>query len=188
MKSPDQFIVRAANNKRYNNTQEIGGVDFVVSASQEDHKFSNREAIVIETPLEYKGPIKKGDILLVHHNVFKFYHDMYGRQKSGKSFFKDDIFLIDKEQFFLYKHKDEWNAYDRYCFVEPVKALKNLSIDKSCEYEPLMGIMKYPNDYLTSQGVNKGDKISFTPEMEYEFYVDGKKLYRIFDHQITLKL
>ena len=188
MKSPDQFIVRAANNKRYNNTKEIGGIDFVVSSSQEDHKFSNREAIVIETPLEYKGPIKKGDTLLVHHNVFKFYHDMYGRQKSGKSFFKDDIFLIDKEQFFLYKQKGEWYPYDRYCFVEPVKALTNLSIDKVCEYEPLMGIMKYPNDYLTSQGVNKGDKISFAPEMEYEFYVDGEKLYRIFDHQITLKL
>ena len=93
MKSPDQFIVKAIGGKRYNNTKQIGGVDFVVSASQEDHKFSNREAIVVETPLQYDGPIQQGDTLLVHHNVFKFYHDMYGRQKSGKSFFKDDIFL-----------------------------------------------------------------------------------------------
>ena len=59
MKSPDQFIVKSAFNKRYNNTREIGGVDFVVSSSQEDHKFSSREAIVIETPLKYEGPIKK---------------------------------------------------------------------------------------------------------------------------------
>ena len=66
-------------------------------------KFSNREAIVIETPLGYTGPIKKGDTLLVHHNVFKYYNDMYGRQKSGRSFFKDDIFLIDREQFFYTK-------------------------------------------------------------------------------------
>ena len=188
MKSPDQFIVKSAFNKRYNNTREIGGVDFVVSSSQEDHKFSSREAIVIETPLQYEGPIKKGDTLLVHHNVFKFYNDMYGRQKSGKSFIKDDIFLIDNEQFFLYKQDGKWKPYDRYCFVKPIKVLNNLAIDKMCEYEPLMGIMKYPNEYLMSQGVNKEDKVSFTPDMEYEFYVDGELLYRVFDHQITLKL
>ena len=188
MKSPDQFIVKAVNQKRYNNTKSIGGIDFVVSTSQEDHRFSNREAVVIETPLGYQGPVQNGDILLVHHNVFKFYHDMYGRQKSGKSFFKDDIFLIDNEQFYLYKNKDEWKPYDRYCFIEPVKVENNLSLEKTCEYEPLMGVMRYPNDYLVSQGVSRGDKVSFTPNMEYEFYVDGELLYRIFDHQITLKL
>ena len=93
MKSPTDFIVTPVNNRRYNNTKKIGGIDFIVSSSQEDHKFSNREAIVIETPLGYTGPIKKGDTLLVHHNVFKYYNDMYGRQKSGRSFFKDDIFF-----------------------------------------------------------------------------------------------
>jgi hypothetical protein len=45
--------------------------------------------------------------------------------------------------------------------------------------------MKYPNKYLLSKGVNKGDKISFKPESEYEFMVDDEKLYRMYDHQIT---
>ena len=48
--------------------------------------------------------------------------------------------------------------------------------------------MKYPNKYLSSQGVNAGDRISFKPESEYEFMVDDEKLYRMFDHQITIKL
>ena len=120
MKSPFYFITRAYNGRRYDNVKSIGGIDFITSTSEEDHKASNRYAEVIETPLGYEGPIRNGDTLLVHHNVFKFYNDMKGRQQSGKSFFKDDLFFIDEEQFFMYKQDGEWHSYDRYCFVKPV--------------------------------------------------------------------
>ena len=83
MQSLFDFIVKPVNNKRYNNTTNIEGLEFITSTSQEDHKFSNREAVVINVPLGYVGNIKKGDTLLVHHNVFKYYYDMKGRQKSG---------------------------------------------------------------------------------------------------------
>ena len=187
MKSPTDFIVTPLQGRRYANTKKIAGLDVVVSSSQEDHRFSNREAKVISTPIGYRGEIEKGDILLVHHNVFKFYNDIKGRQQSGRSFLKDDTFLIDKEQFFLYKHKGQWKTYDRYCFVKPIKTEKNMSLDKLCEYEPLMGVMKYPNKYLKSQGIKEGDKVSFRPNSEYKFTVDDEVLYRVFDHQITLK-
>jgi len=48
--------------------------------------------------------------------------------------------------------------------------------------------MKYPNEYLLSRGVKAGDTVCFTPESEYEFIVDEETLYRIYDHQITIKL
>ena len=105
MQSLFDFIVKPANNKRYNNTTNIEGLEFITSTSQEDHKFSNREAVVINVPLGYVGNIKKGDTLLVHHNVFKYYYDMKGRQKSGKSFLKDNLFFVDSDQFFLYKQE-----------------------------------------------------------------------------------
>jgi hypothetical protein len=187
MKSPFCFITKPLEGKRYNNTKEIAGIEFVVNTSEEDHKFSNRQAVVIETPLWYTGPIASGDTLLVHHNVFKFYNDMRGRRKSGKSFFKEDVFLIDNDQFFLYKKEDEWYAYDKYCFVKPIPSIEYY-IDKPFSEEPLMGIMKYPNEYLISQGVNAGDTVVFSPDSEYEFNVDGEKLYRMYDHQITVKL
>jgi len=187
MKSPFQFIVKPVMGKRYNNTKDIGGIDFIVSTSQEDHKFSNRYAEVISTPINYSGPIKTGDTLLVHHNVFKFFYDMKGREKSGKSFFKDDLFFLDNDQFFMYKHNDEWFAHDRYCFVKPVST-EDSYIFKPFSEEPLIGVMKYPNKYLKLKGVNSGDKISFKPESEYEFDVDDEKLYRMYDHQITLLL
>jgi hypothetical protein len=187
MRSPFYFIAKPVNGKRYDNTKEIGGIDFIVSTSEEDHQFSNRFAEVVELPLGYKGPISIGDTLLVHHNVFKFYNDMKGRQKSGKSFFKDDLFFIETEQFFMYKKGSTWNAYDRYCFVKPVAATESY-IKKPFTNEPLLGIMKYPNEYLLERGIKSGDMVCFSPDSEYEFTVDDEKLYRMYDHQITIKL
>jgi hypothetical protein len=187
MKSPFNFIAKPMNGKRYDNTRDISGVELIVSTSEEDHKFSNRYAEVVEVPLGYNGPISKGDILLVHHNVFKFYNDIRGNQKSGRSFFKNDLFFIEPDQFYLYKKGSTWNTHDRYCFVRPIKAIDS-HIMKPFSEEPLMGEMVYPNEYLTSQGVKVGDLVCFKPDSEYEFTVDEEKLYRMFDHQITIIL
>jgi len=187
MKSPFYFIVKPLEGKRYNNTKNIGGLDFITSSSEEDYKYSNRKGVVQELPLKYKGPIKIGDTLLVHHNVFKFYNDMKGRQQSGKSYFKDDLFFIDNDQFFMYNHKGNWHSHDRYCFVKPMDKKDSFMFKRGNE-EPLMGEMVYPNSYLEKQGVGPGCPVSFQPDSEYEFEVDGEKLYRMFDHQITLRL
>jgi hypothetical protein len=187
MKSPFYFMAKPLKGKRYDNTKDIGGVEFIVSTSEEDHKFSNRYAEVVETPLGYSGPIAPGDTLLVHHNAFKFYNDIKGNRKSGHSFFREDMFLIEPDQFFMYKKGDTWYSYDRYCFVKPMPVTESY-IKKPFSEEPLMGIMKYPNEYLKSQGVEAGDPVCFAPDTEYEFTVDGEKLYRIYDHQITIKL
>ena len=48
MKSPYNFIVKPLHKKRYNNTKDIGEVEFITSVSQEDHTSSNRFAEVIE--------------------------------------------------------------------------------------------------------------------------------------------
>jgi hypothetical protein len=95
--------------------------------------------------------------------------------------------LIDPDQFFLYKQDGKWHTYDRYCFVKPIPATESY-IKKPFTHEPLMGEMVYPNAYLVSQGVRPGDKVCFKPDSEYEFEVDGEKLYRMYDHQITIAL
>ena len=66
MKSPYSFIVKAYNNRRYDNIKSYGDIDFITSTSEEDHTSSNRFATVIETPINYSGPVKAGDTLLVH--------------------------------------------------------------------------------------------------------------------------
>lgn len=187
MKSPFCFIAKPMKGKRYDNTRDIGGIEFIVNTSEESAKFSNRYAEVVEVPLGYDGPIKVGDTLLVHHNVFKFYNDIKGRRKSGKSFFKEDLFFIEFDQFFMFKQDGQWFTHDRYCFVKPIAA-KDSYIKKPFSEEPLTGIMTYPNKWLIEQGVSVGDTICFRPNNEYEFEVDGEKLYRVFDHQITMIL
>ena len=57
MQSPHSFIVKPLQDRRYNNTKNIGGIDFIINTSEEDVAFSNRQAIVLETPLNYNGPI-----------------------------------------------------------------------------------------------------------------------------------
>jgi len=187
MKAPKEFIVEPFEGGRYKNTKNISGVDFVTSTSEENHQASNRVANVVATPLNYKGPIEVGNKLIVHHNVFKFYNDMKGRRRSGKSYLKDNLFLVDNDQFYMYKQKGKWHSHDRYCFVEPI-AKEDSFLFKRFTEEPLMGKMKYPNEYLLSKGVMPGSKVSFKPDSEYEFEINGKKLYRMFDHQITLLL
>ena len=87
-------------------SKKIGNINFIISTSKEDHKASNRYSIVVETPINYNGPVQVGDTLLVHHNVFKYYNDMKGVERSGKSFFKDDLFFIDKT---LHRPLSVWN-------------------------------------------------------------------------------
>ena len=185
MQSPFSFIVRPVNCTRYDNVKKIAYLDFLISVSKEDHKTANRYAQVVSTPINYSGDVNIGDILLVHHNVFKYYNDMYGREKSGKSFFKDDLFFIDFDQFFLYYNKEEWKSHSKYCFIKPIPPKKSF-LGKTGKEEPLMGVVKYNNQELKNLGVKVGDEVSFTPESEYEFYVEDEKLYRMFTDNITM--
>lgn len=187
MQSPTLFIVKPKKEKRYDNTKQIGGIDFITSTSQEDHQFSNRYAVVVSTPLNYDGEIKPGDTLLVHHNVFKLYYDMKGRQRSGRSFLKENYFMVDSEQFYMYHNGKEWRAHGKYCFVKPVDTKESM-IYKNTKEEPLVGKIRYINDELTSLGLKVGDEIGFQPESEYEFKVDGEKLYRMFTNNICLRM
>ena len=109
---------------------------------------------------------------------------MKGRQRSGRSFLKDNIFFVDEDQFFLYKHNNQWKSHSKYCFVKPLEKQESI-IYKDTKYEPLMGTMKYVNKELKDLGVNVGDKVCYKPDTEYEFEVDGEKLYRIMSQSIT---
>ena len=187
MKSPHYFIVKPLKGRRYDNIKNIGGIDFYTSVSQEDHNASNRFAEVVSCPLNYSGEIEAGDILLVHHNVFKIYYDMKGREKSGRSFFKDNLFFIDYDQFYMYCKNEIWKTHSKYCFIKPVSVRESI-IMKPVEEEPLVGVVKYTNPILTKLGVKKNDEVVFEPECEYPFYINGEKLYRMFWNNITMVL
>jgi hypothetical protein len=39
MKSPFFFIAKPIKGKRYDNTKSIGGIEFITSTSEEDHRY-----------------------------------------------------------------------------------------------------------------------------------------------------
>lgn len=183
MRSPFFFIVKPLNGGRYDNKKDIGGIEIITSTSKEDHKHSNRFAEVVSLPMGYIGPVKEGDLLLVHHNVFKFYYDMKGRERSSHNFFKDDLFFVDDDQYFMYYNGESWKTHWRYCFVSPV-AKKDFYLDKPGNEEPLVGILRYSNKELSLLGYKEGDEVVFEPDSEYEFVINGEKLYRMFTKNI----
>jgi hypothetical protein len=187
MKSPHYFLVKPVNGRRYDNIKNWSGIEFITSSSKEDHMAANRYAVVLEVPIGYPGPVKKGDELIVHHNVFKFYNDVKGREKSGRSFLKDDIFMIDEDQFYLYKNDSGWNAHSKYCFIKPEAKVDDYILSKRGSLEHLRGVVVYPNAHLVSIGIFPGDRVSYTPESEYIVEVDGEKLYRMYSKNICIK-
>ena len=55
--------------------------------------------------------------------------------------------------------------------------MKNIEQEK-----PLQGIVKYSDGT-----VNVNDIVGFTPNSEYEFVIDGERLYRVLSNFITIK-
>ena len=178
MESVYNFVVTPKGD-RYNNTKEVDGGKLILNTEIFNHQYVNREAIVVSTPMVGQTDIKPGDTVIVHHNVFRRWHDVKGREKNSRSYFNESTYFIAQDQIFLYKRDDEWRAPKGYCFVAPLKAIDQFNIESE---KPLQGIIKY------SDGTVKvDDLVGFRPGSEYEFVVNGKRLYRVLSNFITIK-
>ena len=178
MESVYNFVVTPKGD-RYNNTKKVDGGKLILNTEIFNHQYVNREAIVVSTPMVGQTDIKPGDTVIVHHNVFRRWHDVKGREKNSRSYFNESTYFIAQDQIFLYKRDDEWKAPKGYCFVIPLKATDQFNIESE---KPLQGIIKYSDGT-----VEVNDLIGFRPGSEYEFVVNGERLYRILSNFITIK-
>ena len=188
MKALGQFIVKPAAGKLYDNKRKTENGSYLINTNFENHEATNRIAIVISTPINYKGNVREGSEAIVHHNVFRKYNDIRGDESYSSGLIKDDLYLVDAE-IEIYAHResktDLWTSIYPYSFVTPIKNDSNLY--KVEAEKNLYGIMKITNPYLQSIGVEVGDEICFKPDSEYEFNIDGEKMYRINSANICLK-
>jgi len=178
MKSVYNFVVKPKG-ERYNNTKKLDGGELILNTEIFNHQYVNREAVVISIPIIGDTDIKPGDTVIVHHNVFRRWHNVKGIEKNSKSYFNEDTYFINHDQIFLYKRNEKWIAPKGYCFVIPLKATNKLDINKE---KPLIGIIKYSDGT-----VEKNSLVGFRPNSEYEFIIDGKRLYRVLSNFITIK-
>ena len=178
MKSVYNFVVKPKG-KRYNNTKKVGDSELIINTEIFNHQYTNREAVVISTPIIGDTNIKPGDTVIVHHNVFRRWYNVKGIEKNSKSYFDENTYIITEDQIYLYKTENNWKPIKGYCFVKPLKATDKFNIDQE---KPLVGIIKY-----TDGAFKEGDLVGFTPNSEYEFIIDGEKLYRVYTKFITIK-
>ena len=178
MKSVYNFVV-APVGERYNNKKKVGDSELILNTEIFNHQYTNRIAKVISTPIIGNTNIKAGDEVIIHHNVFRRWHDVKGVEKNSRSYFNESTYFITQDQIFLYKRDDKWNAPKGLCFIKPLKAQNPLNIDLE---KPLQGIVKYSDGT-----VKEGDLVGFRPKSEYEFVIDNERLYRVLSNFITIK-
>ena len=178
MKSVYNFVVTPIG-KRYNNTKKVGDSELILNTEIYNHQYVNRKASVISTPIIGDTDIQAGDDVIVHHNVFRRWHNVKGIEKNSKSYFNESTYFISQDQIFLYKRYWEWKTPKGYCWVKPLKATDQFNIKQE---KPLQGVVKYSDGT-----VNVNDIVGFTPNSEYEFVINGERLYRVFSKFITIK-
>ena len=178
MKSVYNFVV-TPKGERYNNKKKVGDKELILNTEIYNHQYVNREAIVISTPIIGGTDIKAGDTVIVHHNVFRRWHDIKGIEKNSRSYFNESTYFINQDQIFLYKRNNKWEVPKGYCWVKPLKAKNPLNVDLE---RPLIGIVKYSDGT-----VEVNNLVGFRPSSQYEFIIDGERLYRVLSNFITIK-
>ena len=183
MRSIFSFIVKPVG-ERYNNKVKVDGKELIVNTKIESFKSVNNFAEVVAIPLAYNTNIKVGDIILIHHNVFRVFYDIRGNKKNSRSYFKDDLYFCELDQIYLYKNTGEWKAFGDRCFVKPIKNKDYLNVDKE---QKLIGILKYGNSSLEALKIHEGDLVGYTPYGEFDFVIDGQRLYCMKSNDIVIK-
>jgi hypothetical protein len=178
MKSLHHFIVEPKGS-RYSNTKDVEGKNLIINSENQNHEFVNRKGIVLSTPIAHDTDIKQGAEVIVHHNVFRRWSDVKGRDKNSKAFLSDNKYLVSPDQLFLYKNDKDWKPLKGFCFVQPL--LNDDMFDENKEH-PDRGVVVY-----TDGVYEKGEVVGYTPFSQYEFIIDGQRLFRVYNKFITIK-
>ena len=183
MRSVYDFVVSPVNS-RYNNVKKVGDSNLILNTTMYNHEFVNREAIVKSVPIIGDTNIKPGNTVIVHHNIFRRWHNMRGEEKNSFSYFNENTYFVNESQIFLIKKDNKWEAPVGYCFVKPIVSDDDYDINKE---KHLIGVLKHADKTLKSAGLKDGDLVGFSPDDEYEFVIDGQRMYRVMTQFITIK-
>ena len=79
----------------------------------------------------------------------------------------------------MYNRDGKWYCLPGYTFVKPIVCKDELSTNKE---KPLVGIVKYSDGtFLPTQ------LVGFSPGDEFEFVVEGERLYRVINKFINIE-
>ena len=174
MRSIENFIITPLT-KRYENEVRVGDKKLIVNTSIEEFEFISRFAKVVAVPTAYQTNIKVGDIVVVHHNIFRRWYDQNGAERNSASYFNEELYFAAPDQIYLFNQNDEWKTFGEYCFIKPLK-------DRD-----LTGVIKFNNNQLKEKGLKQGDIIGYPPGREWRFLIDEELLYCMKSKNISVK-
>jgi len=183
MRSIFDFVIKPKKS-RYNNVKNVGDKNLILNTEMQNHQYVSREATVLSTPTSIKTPVKVGDDVVVHHNVFRRWYNVRGEEKNSRNFINENTYLCQQDQMYLYKKGNLWVPLKGFCFVKPIVNDNQLSTDKE---KPLVGILKYLGNDLRRVGLKENDLVGFSPDSEFEFIIERERLYRVLTNSITIK-
>ena len=183
MKSVYDFII-SPKTSRYNNTKKVEGKDLILNTEIYNHQYVSRKAIVKSIPIVIPTKIKVGDEVIVHHNVFRRWLDVKSVERNSRSYIDENTYCVKQDQIFSYKRNNKWLPVDGYCFVKPIKNKDKYSNQQEKE---LVGVIKQVDAKLKNFGIKENDLVGFIPNSEYEFVIDGERLYRVLSNHISIK-
>jgi hypothetical protein len=183
MKSVYDFIIEPVG-ERYDNELKIGDKNLVLNSKIESHKFVNNKAKVVSIPLAIKTPIKVGDEIIVHHNIFRRYYNQKGKEVNSSKYFKDNTYFCQLDQIYMYGRNNLWKPFNGRCFVAPIINKDDLEIKKQKNH---IGILKYGNSSLEALKISEDDVVGFTPNSEFEFVINDELLYCMKSKDIVIK-
>jgi len=178
MRSIHDFIVKPKSGRSSSSVQ-VNGNELLLNTELQNHNYVSRHGIVLATPLLGKTNIEEGNEVILHHNVFRRFYDVRGNEKNSKSYFQEDKYFAQPDQIYAYKSNGKWKSEKGFCFIKPIKEDKMFSTDFE---KPGLGIVKY-----TDGSIDKGTLVSFKVGMEYEFFIEKERLYRVPTNQIKIK-
>ena len=159
--------------------KKIEGQTLLLNTDLQNHSYTNRVGTILNLPLVGNEELKVGDDIIVHHNVFRRFRDVRGNEKDSKNYLSEEVYTIQADQIYAFKRNGEWKALKGFCFVKPIKEDKMFSVDFE---KPLIGIVKLGNDEIEKESL-----VGFKPNSEYEFVIEGQRLYRVPTNSITIK-
>tara|TARA_R100001369_G_scaffold61651_1_gene88517 strand:- start:7009 stop:7593 length:585 start_codon:yes stop_codon:yes gene_type:complete len=179
MRSVYGFVIKPKG-ERYKNTSKVGDKELITNTEVYSYQHVNKEAIIVSCPMVGSDlDLLPGDTVIVHHNVFRRWHDVKGRERNSNNFFNEETYVIHADQMFLKKSNNKWECFKGYCFINPIKETDAYSTELE---KPNVGVVKYSDGT-----VNTGDVIGYRPKTNSEFVFEGKRLYRVLSNLITIK-
>lgn len=185
------FIIKSTH--EYNETFETNGVKLYGDKRFLQSRLANLEVEVVEIPaLNYKGPIEKGDRLIIDLSVFLRFISTTGEIENNYTIDKKKgLYQIPISLVHLYsKSNNNWIGHDTNLFVEKVTEPNENQIS-SIIYIPKDNkakekyYIKFINKELEEMGVNIGDRVMVNESMLMPVYVNGKEYFHLNTHDIV---